>query len=508
MLPEAGRWVLFATILASSMVFIDGSALNVALPALQADLHASGTQLLWIINAYLLMLAALILIGGSLGDKLGRKKVFMLGIGLFMLASLGCGLAPSADFLIAARVVQGVGGALTIPGSLAIITASFDSDRRGRAIGTWSAATTLVTIAGPVLGGFLAGAGLWRGVFLINLPLGIAALLVLYFKVSESRDETVDRAIDYLGAILVALGLAGLTYGFISAPTRGFDDIQSAGALVVGVGALAAFVVVESRTPHPMLPLRLFRSRTFSGTNLLTLFLYGALSVGIFFLSLNLVQVQGYPQSVAGFAFTPFVLLLGFLSRWTGGLADRYGPRPSLIIGPALAGLGFLLLAFVGLTNGPSDYWATFLPGIVVFGIGMAVTVAPLTTAVMGSVAAHYAGTASGINNAVSRTAGVLAIAIVGAAALLAFAGALEARTADIALPSQARTALRAQANRLGAAEVPADIPPEQASAVRMAIRLAFVDTFRLVMLICAGLAWVSAIMAALLVERRFAAAE
>src|SRR6266508_1656626 len=501
MLPEAGRWVLFATILASSMVFIDGSALNVALPALQADLHASGTQLLWIINAYLLMLAALILIGGSLGDKLGRKKVFMLGIGLFMLASLGCGLAPSADFLIAARVVQGVGGALTIPGSLAIITASFDSDRRGRAIGTWSAATTLVTIAGPVLGGFLAGAGLWRGVFLINLPLGIAALLVLYFKVSESRDETVDRAIDYLGAILVALGLAGLTYGFISAPTLGFDDIQSAGALVVGVGALAAFVVVESRTPHPMLPLRLFRSRTFSGTNLLTLFLYGALSVGIFFLSLNLVQVQGYPQSVAGFAFIPFVLLLGFLSRWTGGLADRYGPRSSLIIGPALAGLGFLLLAFVGLTNGPSDYWATFLPGIVVFGIGMAVTVAPLTTAVMGAVAAHYAGTASGINNAVSRTAGVLAIAIVGAAALLAFAGALDRRTAQLNLADTARTALHAEANQLGAATVPAGVAPEQAAAVATAIKLAFVDTFRVVMLLCTGLAWLSAAMAALLVE-------
>src|SRR6266540_499832 len=305
-LPIAGGWVLIATILASSMAFIDGSALNVALPALQADLHATGAQLLWIVNAYLLMLAALILVGGSLGDRLGRKKVFMAGIGLFMLASLACGLAPTVELLIGARVIQGIGGALMIPGSLAIIGASFGAEQRGRAIGTWSAATTLVTIAGPVLGGFLAGAGLWRGVFLINLPLGIAALLVLYFKVSESRDETVDRAIDYLGAILVALGLAGLTYGFISAPTRGFDDIQSAGALVVGVGALAAFVVVESRTPHPMLPLRLFRSRTFSGTNLLTLFLYGALSVGIFFLSLNLVQVQGYSQSLAGLAFTPF----------------------------------------------------------------------------------------------------------------------------------------------------------------------------------------------------------
>ncbi len=325
--PTTERWILFASILASSMAFIDGSALNVALPSLQADLQASGAQLLWIVNAYLLMLAALILVGGSLGDKLGRKKIFMLGIGLFLLASLACGLAPTIEIMIGARVVQGVGGALMIPGSLAIISASFGDDRRGRAIGTWSAATTLVTIAGPLLGGFLADAGLWRGIFLINIPLGVTALLVLFFKVPESHDEQAAPGIDYLGAGLASLGLAGLTYGFISAPRLGFGAPSVAGALLGGATALAAFVFVESRSNHPMMPLQLFRSRTFSGANLLTLFLYGALSVGMFFLSLNLVQAQNYSQSLAGLAFTPFAVLISVLSRLTGGLADRYGPR-------------------------------------------------------------------------------------------------------------------------------------------------------------------------------------
>jgi len=501
---EMGRWVLISTILASSMAFIDGSALNVALPALQADLQASGAQLLWIVNAYLLMLAALILVGGSLGDRLGRKRMFMIGISLFLLASLGCGLAPTIDFLIGARVVQGIGGAMMIPGSLAIITVSFGPDQRGRAIGTWSAVTTMVTIAGPVLGGFLADAGLWRGVFLINLPLGIVALLALYLKVPESRDPEASGRIDYPGAVLAALGLAGLTYGFISAPDLGFGDPRVYGTLIGGVVALVAFVVVEARSDHPMMSLRLFKSRTFSGANLLTLFLYGALNVGILFLSLNLVQAQGYTQSTAGFAFTPFALLLTALSRWAGGLVDRYGPRLPLVVGPALAGLGFLLMSFIGLTNGPSDYWTTFLPGIVVFGVGMGVTVAPLVTAVMGSMATHSAGTASGINNAVARTAGVLAIASVGSVALFGFANALQARTVGIDLSNDARIALQAQAGQLGAASIPAEVAPANVGAVEAAIRLAFVDTFRAVMITCAGLAWLSAIMAALLVESRF----
>lgn len=286
---------------------------------------------------------------------------------------------------------------MMIPGSLAIITASFDPNRRGQAIGTWAAATTIVTIAGLVLGGFLADAGAWRGVSLINLPLGIITLLILYFKVPESREEDSSQ-IDYLGAVLATLGLAGLTYSFISLPDLGFSDPRIYGILSGGIVALIAWVVVEVRSDHPMMPLHLFKSRTFSGTNLLTLFLYAALSLVTFFFPLNLVQAQGYSQSIAGLADTPFALLLAGLSPWAGKLADRYSPRLPLIIGPSLAGLGFLLIACVGLTDGPSDYWTTFFPGVVVFGIGMAATVAPLTTAVMGSVSTHHSGTASGIN--------------------------------------------------------------------------------------------------------------
>ncbi len=498
-----GRWVLVGTILASSMAYIDGSALNVALPAVQAGLHATGPQLLWVINSYLLMLAALILIGGSLGDKRGRKRVFMAGIALFLLASLVCGLAPSVEFLIAARLVQGIGGALMIPGSLAIITAYFGEDRLGDAIGTWAAAGTIVTIGGPMLGGVLANAGLWRGVFLINLPLGLVALLVLFYKVPESRDTTASGAIDYPGAALATLGLAGLTYGFIAAPDQGLAAPTTLIALLGGAGALVAFVVVEVRSSHPMVPLQLFRSHTFSGTNLLTLFLYGALSIGTFLLSLNLVQVQGYSQALAGFVFLPFSVLLAGFSRWTGRLVDRFGARLPLIAGPALVGVGFLLLGLVGLSAGPSAYWTSFFPGIVMLGLGMAVTVAPLTTAVMGAVATHYAGTASGINNAVSRTAGVLAIAIVGAVALAVFAGVLDTHTAALPPGPEARAALRAETAQLGAARVPPGLAPDQAAAVATAIKLAFVDAFRVVMFICAGLAWLSGLMAALLVEGR-----
>ena len=498
---DVERWVLLTTVMASSMAFIDSSALNVALPAVQADLQATGAQLLWIVNSYLLMLAAFILVGGSLGDRIGRKRVFSVGIGVFMLASLACGLAPNPTWLIGARLIQGIGGALMIPGSLAIITATFGPDRRGQAIGTWAAATTLVTIAGPILGGVLADAGLWRAVFLINLPLGLIALYLLATRVPESRDQLTSSEIDYAGAVLAVLGLGGLTYGFISAPRLGFGDPRIYGALIGGTAALVAFVLVEARSTHPMVPLHVFRSHTFSGANLLTLFLYGALSVGTFFLALNLVQIQGYSQTLAGFAFIPFPIFLALLSRWAGGLVDRYGPRLPLIVGPAGAGLGFLLLGLVGLTGGPADYWKSFFPGVVFLGLGMGVTVAPLTTAVMGSLATHYAGTASGINNAVARTAGVLAIAIIGAVALFTFAGGLVARTTQLDLPIEARAALQAEADKLGEAAVPPEVAAGSKRAVTAAIQNAFVDAFRWVMFLCVGLAWLSAAMSALLIE-------
>ena len=360
----------------------------------------------------------------------------------------------------------------------------------------------MVTVVGPVLGGLLSNAGLWRGVFLINIPLGLFALIILQLEVPESFGDATEGPIDYVGAGLQALGLAGVTYGFIAAPDLGFANPGVAVALAGGLVALAAFVFVEARSPRPIMPLRLFKSRTFSGTNLLTLFLYGGLNVSLFFMSLNLVQVQGYSLAVAGVVFTPFALVLMGLSRWAGGLADKYGPRRLLIIGPVVTGVGFLQMAFLGVTAGPSQYWTTFFPAIVLIGIGMGLTVAPLTTAVMNSVATDQAGTASGVNNAVARTAGVLAIAVVGAVALSQFANALEIRTASLGLSPEARIAHQSQTSRLGAATVPAQVASEAAFAVAEAIKLAFVDAYRAVMLLATALAWLGALLGGWLVER------
>jgi MFS family permease len=363
--------------------------------------------------------------------------------------------------------------------------------------------TTLVTVAGPVLGGFLADLGFWRGVFLINLPIGLFALWVISRKVPESRDDSIRGGIDWIGALLVTLGLGSLTYGFLSAPDHGFGAPQVWGALLLGAAALAGFGLREATTPAPMAPLSLFRSRTFLGTNLLTLFLYGALAVNSFYFSLNLVQVQGYSKTLAGLSFLPFTILLVLLSRWSGGLADRVGPRLPLVLGPAAVGLGFLWLSFAGVTAGPRDYWVRFFPGILLMGLGMGLTVAPLTTAVMSSAPNQSSGTASGINNAVSRTAGVLAIAITGALALTLFAAGLRDAAAGLGLPEAARGQLLAQAANLAGAQPPPGLDPAQQAAAQAAIRSAFADTFRVQMQVCTGLAWLSALLAALLVERK-----
>ncbi|MEP7285923.1 MAG: MFS transporter [Chloroflexota bacterium] len=497
------RWVLLATILASSMAFIDGSALNVALPTIQRELNVTGTQLFWIVNAYALFLASLILVGGSLGDHYGRKRVFMIGIGVFSLSSLACGLSPNIDVLIAARAVQGIGGALMVPGSLAILSASVSGARRGVAIGTWSTFSSITTLLGPVLGGWLSGLGFWRGVFFVNLPLALIALIVLILKVPESRDTEMSKSLDIPGVLLATLGLASITYGFIEGPNFGLTDPRILITLIGGAAALIIFVIVESRTKHPMVLLSLFRSHTFSGTNALTLLLYAALGAVPFFLLLNLVQVQGYPEQVAGFTFLPLGLIIATMSRFSGGLVDRIGPRLMLTVGPAIAGVGFLLFAIPGLTNGPSDYWITYFPAIVTLAFGMGLTVAPLTTAVMNSAPSHSSGTASGINNAVARTAGVLAIAIVGAIALFSFNSALTARTDSLNLPENARAQLRADSSKLADTKPPADLSADLTANVQNAIKLAYIDTFRLVALIGAGLAWTSALLAALLVEGR-----
>lgn len=495
------RWVLLATILASSMVFIDGSALNVALPALQSDLDASGAELLWIINAYLLMLASLILIGGALGDKLGRKRVFMVGVGCFMVASLACGLAPSGVFLIAFRAVQGAGGAIMIPGSLAIIAAGFPVGVRGRAYGVWASSTTVVTVGGPVLGGALADAGLWRGVFLINLPLAVASLVILRLKVAESRDEAAPAGLDYPGALLAALGLGSMTYGCIRAAQTAISDKWVIITLFAGVLLLILFIANERRSRHAMVPLRLFRSRTFTGANLLTLLLYGAISVAFFFLALNLIQVQGYSSTFAGFAFTPFVLVLAVVSPVAGRIVDRFGARALLVAGPALTGLAMLLMGNQGLSRGAGDYWTTFFPLVLMFGLGMGLTVAPLTTAVMGAVPTHQAGTASGINNAIARLAGLMAVAAVGSLFLYVYSGSLEDRVGRIGLTPDAREQVLAQSGDLGRARVPAGLDADLAAAVDEAFRLAFIDSFSLLMYVSAAMAWMAALAALLLVD-------
>ncbi len=495
-------WVLFATITASSMAFIGGSALNVALPAIQRELGASGADLLWIVNSYALLLASLLLVGGSLGDHYGRKRVYMIGIVVFMVTSLICGIAPSTEILIASRAIQGIGGALMIPGSLAIVSAYFDDNKRGWAIGIWSAFTMMTSIAGPVLGGWLAENDLWRVVFYINIPLGIASLFALITYVPESYDDEASKELDIIGAILATLGLAGFTFGFIEGPQRGFDNPIVLFSIIGGLVALLAFVWNEKQSDHPMMPLRLFSSRTFSGANLLTLLLYGALGGALFFLPLNLIQVQGYAESVAGFALLPMTLIMVGLSFVMGSVVDRYGPRIPLIAGPLLVAVAFFLLAMVGITDGQDAYWTSFFPAICVFGLGMGITVAPLTTSVMGSVPQHNSGIASGINNAVSRSSQVLAVAIMGGVALVLFNQALLSNPSVTALPQPVQDELAVESANLGGTTVPDSLDENTQGAVQMVIRESFASTFSIIMLIASGMSLASAFFAGVFIEK------
>ncbi len=502
------RWVLFATILASAMAFIDGTALNVVRPTLQEDLNATGAQLLWVDNAYLVLLAALILVGGSLGDHFGRKRIYMIGIAIFSVGSLIAGLSPTTNILIAGRTVQGIGGAMMIPGSLAIISAYFSAEERGKAIGTWSSLTTLTVIMGPVIGGELAEAGFWRGVFFLNLPLALLSLLALYFKVPESRDETIPPELDYPGVILVTMGLAGISYGFIQAPEDGFGNTLVLAGLLIGLIALIAFVIVEGRSKHPMLPLRYFKSRTFSGANVLTFFLYAGLIAAVMFIPWYLVQIQDYAQSDAGRVMLPFGISLVVLSRWSGGLVDRFGPRIPLTIGPVIVGVGFLLMRLPGITNGASDYWTTFFPAILAVGVGMGITIAPLTTTVMGAVSSSHSGVASGVNNAVTRIAGVFAVAILGAVALFFFNDTLATQTEVLDLTDENRAALEQQAKNLFGTQPPDELAPEIRRLIEERIATASLDTFRLIMLIAAGLAWLSALLGVVLIDSQLTVLE
>jgi EmrB/QacA subfamily drug resistance transporter len=497
--PAASRkWVLAATILGSSMAFIDGTVVNVALPTLQTSLNASLADVQWVIEAYALLLSAFLLVGGSLGDHYGRRRFFVVGVALFAAASAWCGCAGTIGQLIVARAVQGFGAALLVPGSLAIISSAFPEEERGRAIGTWSGFSAITAAIGPVLGGWLIDHVSWRAVFFINIPLALIVIAIALRHVPESIGSR-KGSLDFGGAFLTAIGLGALVFALIESSRLTFAHPAVIASLVIAAVCGGGFVLLESRLRAPMLPLDLFRSRTFTGANLLTLFLYGALGGTLFFFPLNLIQVQRYPPTQAGAALLPLILTIFLLSRWSGGLVHRYGARIPLVVGPMIAAGGFALFMVPGLGG---SYWRTFFPAVLVLGIGMAISVAPLTTTVMNSIGQERAGIASGVNNAVSRVAGLLAIALFGIVMLQSFNRALDAKLSELNVSPAEQKSLVKERGKLAAADI-SRAPPEIRPAVEAAVAESFVHAFRRLMFIGACCAAASAITAWLLIEAR-----
>jgi EmrB/QacA subfamily drug resistance transporter len=447
----------------------------------------------WVINAYTLLLGSLILTGGSAGDLYGRRKIFVLGIVVFAAASVWCSLAPDITQLVLARGVQGIGGALMVPSSLAIIGATFDSEEQGRAIGTWAGFSALTTALGPLLGGWLVDSFSWRLIFVINIPLAIGAIIVTMMSVRESRESDRNHGLDWKGVLLATLGLGGITYALIKVERLGWNSPVVLVTLLGGALLLVLFLRVESRARAPMMPLGLFRSRMFASTNLLTFLLYFPLSGALFFLPFNLIQVQGYTTTEAGGAFLPFPIIMGGLSRWAGGLIDRYGARLPLIVGPSVVALGYLAFAVPGIGG---SYWTSVFPAVTLLGLGMTISVAPLTTAVLGAADRSHAGAASGINNAISRISGVLAISIFGIVTLAIFERSLDEGLSSLSIPADLRTSVVGEREKLAAIPIPPTLPPTQRREISQAIDESFVASFRIVMVIAAAMALASAAVA------------
>jgi EmrB/QacA subfamily drug resistance transporter len=496
---ESGPWILAATILGSSMAFIDSTVVNVAAPKFQSAFHATVVDVQWVIESYGLILSALILAGGALGDRLGRRLVFLLGVTLFALASAACGLAPSIRLLVFARSVQGIGAAMLIPGSLAIISASFDENSRGQAIGTWSGFTAITTALGPVLGGWLIEHASWRWAFFLNVPVAAAVVVLSLRHIPESRSSSEGR-LDWLGALLATVSLAGVVTGLLESSKLGWRNPVVVASLCGGAIALVLFLWVEARIPSPMVPLSLFKSRSFLGANLVTLFLYAAIGSFFFLLPLTLMQVHRYSATAAGAAILPVILSLFLLSRWSGGLVARYGGKIPLIIGPMLVATGFVLFAVF--SHGGS-YWKTFFPASLVLGVGMAIAVAPLTTVVMASVDKDHTGTASGINNAVARLAGVLAIAVLGIVMVKEFSARLDRSLASLPVDSKSIREIRSKEIELAGMDLPDNLDANARTAVQSAVSEAFLSGFRLILFSCAGLSIASAAIAQALIPQK-----
>ena len=489
--------MLAAAVLGSTLAYIDESVVNVALPAIETDLHTTLPAMQWVINAYTLCMSALLLVGGAAADRLGRRRIFVIGVSLFALASLGCGLANGVAVLIAGRAVAGIGAALLVPCSLALISAAYEERERGAAIGIWSGASAIAAGAAPLLGGGLLDHWSWRLIFLVNPLLAIPTLWITLRRVPESRDPDAPPGVDWPGSLLAFAGLGTLVYGLIASSDRGWVDGTVVVSLALGAGLLTLFIVTELRSRAPMMPPELFRSRTFSGINLLTLLLYGGLGGGFFFLPFLLIQARGYSATAAGAAYLPFTIILGALSRWSGSLIDRFGARGPLMLGPMIAAGGFALLAV-----SRQPYW-TVLIAMIVLGLGMAVTVAPLTTAVLNAVPAHRTGVASGINNAVASVGSLLVIAVVGSVAVGAMSRSIERRLENPPVPVEVRHAVEAARGGFVIPALPPGLSDEERGRARSIVAASIEDTARLALWIAAALALAGALTAVGTLPRR-----
>ena len=492
---SAKPWVLLATILASSIANIDESIVNVALPAIETDLATSVIVVQWLINAYTLTLSSLLLVGGAAGDRFGRRRSFIIGISIFAAASLWCGISPNVTQLISARAVQGVGAALLIPSSLAIIGATFAENERGKAIGTWAGFSALAAAAGPLLGGWIVDHFSWRWIFFVNPLLTLPTVWIALYRVPESRDPDAQPELDWQGALLVLIGLGSITYGLIALPILQWSDPFVLAALSVGLILLGTFMWVEGRSRTPMLSLAMFRSRTFSVINILTLLLYGALGGAFFFLPFVLIQVRGYPAEIAGAAFLPFAIIIAGLSRWAGGLLDSFGARLPLVIGPAISALGLGLMAWM-VSRGP--FWEFLIP-IVILGFGIVISVAPLATTVINSVPPNKTGIASGINNAAASVANLFAVAILGAVALGIFNHALDRHLQSATVSTGVQQAIRAAHGSFVIEPALSNIQGADRRAAETIIKGSLAQSIRSVMLIAAVLAISAAAVATLL---------
>lgn len=485
-----GRWVLLATILASSMSFLDSTVVSVALPTLQREFGAELSSIAWVVDAYVLTLTAFILLGGSFGDIFGRRRALRLGLIVFTIGSLLCGIAPTLVLLDLARAVQGLGGALLVPSSLAILTASFDPSERGRAVGLWASLSGIGAAIGPLAGGLIVDAISWRGIFFLNLPVALIVFIVALPHVPESRDVAAERHIDLPGAATAVVFLAGLTFALIEGSHLGWTSPAVVTGFAAGGLGFVAFILTERRSRQPMVSLSIFANRTFSAVNMATLMIYAALAGASLYLVLDVQQARGFSAVAGGASLLPVTITLLIGSPIAGRLADRVGPRVPMTIGPALAGVGLLLAAA---TAHVSSYWASILPSVLVLAVGLALTVAPLTTAVLSALGPEHAGIASGVNSAVSRFGGLVAVAILPALSLAGFTHGLEQRLSAAPIDPTVRAAVLAERAEQGALSAPADLPAGERALIRDAVRQSFGDAFRWVMAVCALLLFAGA---------------